>query len=195
MPPVIKFSWIANTSQPNETKNWKPNSLGRSVFYTLWANKLTSSSYQGSEKCMMFSTCHCWSRTPPGRGGWMKKRWNWTTVIMKSTKWRLFATARSMRESQQAIYRGSTIWYLGKGIRKKKIPGSLHQPFSTLGSSSAHSIRIILRSRQQLLRPSIPHHQWPGQQSNQNQLLSLPNKSEANQLTTPINELKKAELS
>ena len=22
---------------------------------------------------MMFSMCHCWSRTSPGKGGWMKK--------------------------------------------------------------------------------------------------------------------------
>ena len=45
-----------------------------------------------------------------------------------------------LRESQnQVIYQVSTIWFLGKVIQKKKIPGSLHRPFSTLGSSSARS--------------------------------------------------------
>ena len=118
---------------------------------------------------MTFFTCHYWSRTPPGRGGWMKTRRNWTPVTMRaeSTRWRQFVTARSMRESQRVIYQGSTIWFLGKVIQKKKIPGSLHRPFSTLGSSSARSTKIIRTSRQRPLRPSTLHHRWPGQPSSQ----------------------------
>ena len=40
--------------------------------YTRWESKHTSSSYQRSGKFMMFFTCHYWSRTPPGRGGWTR---------------------------------------------------------------------------------------------------------------------------
>ena len=46
-------------------------------------------------------------------------------------------TARSMQENQRVIYQSSTIWFFTKVIQKKKIPESLHRPFSTLGSSSA----------------------------------------------------------
>ena len=89
----------------------------------------------------LFSTYHCWSRTSPGRGGWMKTRQNWMSVMMRaeSMKWRQFEIARFMRESQRVIYQGSTIWFLGKVIQKKKIPGSLYRSFSTLESSSACS--------------------------------------------------------
>ena len=108
---------------------------------------------------MMFSTFHCWSRTPPGRGGWMRttqRNWMPATMRAESTKWRRFVTARSMRRSQnQIIYRGSTIWYHGGIIRKKKIPGGQLQRFSTLGSSSAHSTTIIQISRQ---RPPRHRH-------------------------------------
>ena len=146
-----------------------------------------------------FSTCHCWSRTPPGRGGWMRTtRRNWTpvTMIAVSMRWRQFVTARSMRESQnQVIYQVSTIWFLGKVIQKKKIPGSLHRPFSTLGSSSARSTKIIRTSRQRPLRPSTLHHRWPGQPSSQQPSQRLRNKSEANhQAIALTNELKKTEL-
>ena len=54
---------------------------------------------------------------------------------------------------------GSTIWYLGKDIQKKKTPENHTQLFNTLKSSSADSIVIILKNRQQTLRPSTPHHQ------------------------------------
>ena len=77
----------------------------------------------------MFFTYHCWSRTPPRRGKWMKKsdKWSLMQVTMKveSIKWRQFGTARSMQKSQnQVIYQVSTIWSHEKGIQKKKIPGS-----------------------------------------------------------------------
>ena len=129
-------------------------------------------------------------------------RRNWTPVTMKavSTRWRQFVTAPSMRESQkQVIYQGSTIWFLGKVIQKKKIPGSLHRPFSTLGSSSARSTKIIRTSRQRPLRPSTLHHRWPGQPSSQqpSQRLDqrLRNKSEVDhQARALTNELKKTEL-
>ena len=115
------------------------------------------------------------------------------TMRLVSTRWRQFVTALSMQESQnQVIYQGSTIWFFEKVIQKKKISGSLHRPFSILGSSSARSIGIILTSRQWLLRPLTLHHRCPsqslGQRSNQQ------NKSKANQSIAPTNELKRTEL-
>ena len=113
-----------------------------------------------------------------------------------SMKWRQFVTARSIQQSQRVIYQDSTIWFLGKVIQKKKIPGSLHRPFSTLGSSSARSTKIIRTSRQRPLRPSTLHHRWPGQPSSQqpsqrsNQRLR--NESEADQPTAPTSKLKRA---
>ena len=99
------------------------------------ANKPANSNYRGSERFMMFSTCYCWSRTPPGKGGWMRTtQRDWTpAMITESTKWRLFETARSMRENQNQaiIYRGFTTWFHENIIRKKKIPGSQLQLFST----------------------------------------------------------------
>ena len=120
----------------------------------------------------------------------------------ESTRWKQFVTARSMQESQRVIYQGYTIGFLGKVIQKKKIPKSLHRPFSILGSSSARSIRTILTSRQRPLKLSTLHHRWPGQPSGQrlqnesevdqqpNQLQGSRNKSEADQ----PNELKRTEL-
>ena len=144
----------------------------------------------------MFSTCHCWSRILPRRGGWMKKsdKWSLTQVSMKarSTKWRQFGTARSMRESQnQVIYQVSTIWSHGKDIQRKRIPGSQLQPSSTSKSSSARSTRTILTSRPRLLLLLTPHHQWLDRQSSQ---LGLLNESEDNQLTVLTNELKSTKL-
>ena len=144
---------------------------------------------------MIFSTCHCWSRTPPGRGGWTKKsdKWSSTQVTMKaeSTKWRQFGTARSMRESQnQVIYQVSTIWSHGKHIQRKRIPGSQLQWSSTSGSSSACSTTTTLTSQSQLLLLLTSHHRWLDQQSSQ---LDLPNESEDNQPTALTNELKRTE--
>ena len=144
----------------------------------------------------MFSTCHCWSKTPPRRGGWTKKLDKWslmsTTMIVESTKWRQFGTARSMQGSQnQVIYQVSTIWSHEKDIQRKKIPGSQLQRFSTSESSSARSTRIILTSQPQLLLLSTSHHRWLDQQLSPR---SLPNESEDDQPTAPTNELKRTEL-
>ena len=112
----------------------------------------------------MFSICHCWSRTPQGRGGWTRTRRNWTpaTMIAGNTSWKQFGTARSMRENQnRVIYQASTTWCLGKGTRRKRIPGSQPQRSSTLESSSARSTRTTLTSRRRLLLQSTPHHRWP----------------------------------
>ena len=149
---------------------------------------------------MTFFTCHCWSMTPPGRGGWIRTQRNWTPArIAVSTRWRQFVTALSMRESQQVIYQDSTIWFLGKVIQKKKIPGSLTQRSNTLGSSSARSTRTILTSRQRSLRPSTLHHRWPGQPSSQqpsqrsDQRLRNESKFD-HQARALTNELKRTEL-
>ena len=149
---------------------------------------------------MMFSTFHYWSRTSLRKGKWMKKsdKWSLTQLTMKaeSTKWRQFETAWSMRESQnQVIYQVSIIWSHGKDIQRKKIPRSQLQRSSTSESSLACSTKTILISQQRLLLLLTPHYRWLDRQSDrQSSCLSLPNKSEDNQLTTLINELKKTEL-
>ena len=152
--------------------------MDRSECSILSGNKYTSWSFPKNGKFMMFSMCHCWSRTLQGRDKWTRTRRNWTpaTMIVGNTRWKQFGTARSMQESQnQVTYQVSTIWCLGKGIQKKKIPGSQPQRSSTLESPSACSTRIILTSRQQLLLPSTPHHRWLDQQPGPP---SLSNKSE-----------------
>ena len=144
----------------------------------------------------MFSTCYCWSRTPPREGGWMKKsdKWSSTQVTMKagSRKWRQFGTARSIRESQnRVIYQVSIIWSYEKDIQRKRIPRNQLQWSSTSESSSACSIKTILTSRPRLLLLSTPHHRWLDRQSSR---LDLPNESEDNQPTALTNELKRTEL-
>ena len=149
---------------------------------------------------MMFSTCHCWNKTPPGRSGWIKKSDKWSsmpaTIIARSTKWRQFETARSMRESQnQVIYQVSTIWSHKKDIQKKRIPGSQLQRSSTSESSSARSTRIILTSQPRLLLLSTPHHRRLDRQlDRQSSRRSLSNESEDDQPTALTNELKRTEL-
>ena len=145
---------------------------------------------------MIFSTYHCWSKTPPRKSGWMKKsdKLSLTQVTMKvrSTKRRQFRTVRSIQESQnQVIYQVSTIWSHRKNIQRKRIPGSQLQRSSTSESSSAHSTRTILTSQPRLLLLSTPHHRWPDRQSSQ---LGLPNESEDDQPTALTNELKRTEL-
>ena len=143
---------------------------------------------------MMIFMCHCWSRTLSGRGGWIRTtQRNWTpAMIAESTSWRQFGTARFMRESQnQVIYQGSTIWYLEKGIRRKKILESVHWQFNTLGNRSVHSIKIISISQQRPLRPLTLHHQWLDHLPSP---LAPRSKSEADQPTTLTNELKRPEL-
>ena len=145
---------------------------------------------------MMFSMCHCWSRTPPGRGGWMKKsdKWSLMQVTMEagSTKWRQFGTARSMRESQnQVTYQVSIIWSHRKDFQRKRIPESQLQWSSISESSLARSTRTIFTSRPRLLLLSTLHHRWPDRQSSR---LGLPNESKDDQPTALTNELKKTEL-
>ena len=121
-----------------------------------------------SGESMMFSMCHYWNKTLQGRGGYMRRtRRNWTPVIIaRNTRWKQFGTARSMQKSQNRVtYQAFTTWCFGKGIQKKKIPGSQPQRFSTLESSSACSIRTTLTSRRRLLLQSTPHHRWLDQPS------------------------------
>ena len=144
---------------------------------------------------MTFSTCHCWSKTPPGRGGWMRALhgWNLKRVMAKvtSTRLREFGTAQSMRGSQKmAIYQDSITWCRRKATQKKKIPGSLHQLCNTFGSLSAPSTRRIRTSQSQPHLPSTLLHQWPDQQS------SSPNESMPDQpkSTAIVSALKRTEL-
>ena len=144
----------------------------------------------------MFSTCHYWSKTPPGRGGWMKKSDKWSsiqvTVKAGSMKWRQFGTVRSMQKSQnQVIYQVSIIWSHGKDNQRKRIPGNQLQPSSTSESSSARSTKTILTSRPRLLLLSTPHPRWLDRHSSR---LDLLNESEDDQPTALTNELKRTEL-
>ena len=127
----------------------------------------------------------------------MKKsdKWSLTQVTMKvgNKKWRQFGIAWSMRESQKVIYQDYIIWFLGKGIRRKRIPGSQLQQFSTSGSSSTYCTRIILTSRQRLLLLLTSHHRGLDQQLSPLSL-RLPNKSEVDQPIALTNELKSTEL-
>ena len=138
---------------------------------------------------MTFSMCHCWNKTPQGRGKWMMRTWSWTpSTKTRNIKWRQFGIARSMQESQNwVIYQVSTIWFHGKDIRKKRIPGNQPQQSNTSESLSAHSTRIILISRPRLFRLLTLHHRWLDQQPSPR---SLPNKSKDDQPTALTNELK-----
>ena len=110
----------------------------------------------------MFFTCHCWSRTPPGRGGWTRMwRNSRPAALTRSTRWKGFGTVRSMRRSQQQVtYRASTTWYHGRVTLRKRTPGSLHRQYNTSGSWSAPFTKIILISQRQPLLPPILRLQW-----------------------------------
>ena len=80
-------------------------------------------------------------------------------------------TARSTQKSQQqGNCQGSTIWFCGKAILRRRIPGSLHRQFSTFEGSSPPTTKTIQKSQQRHLTPSIRLRQWlghplhPGQQ-------------------------------
>ena len=143
--------------------SWRQSSLDRSESSILSENKHTNWSFPRSGESIMFSMCHCWNKTPQGRGGYIRRtRRNWTLVtIAGNTRWKQFGTARSIRESQnRAIYQVSTIWFHGRNIQRKKIPGSQPQRSSILESISAHSSRTTLISRWQHLLQSTLHHRW-----------------------------------
>ena len=80
-----------------------------------------------------------------------------TTRSMKSMA---FGTARSMPESQQDSYQGSTIWSCRKATLRRRIPGSLHRRSNTFKGSSPPTTKTIQRNRQRHLLPSIRPHQW-----------------------------------
>ena len=71
-----------------------------------------------------------------------------------------------MQKSQnQAIYQASTIWFYGKDIRKKRIPGSQPRRYNIFKSCLASFITTIPTSRQQRLLLLIPPPSWQNQQS------------------------------
>ncbi len=75
-----------------------------------------------------YSTSHCWSRTPPGRGGWMRRPLSWSLK-------QVTATARNSRQcglrkrvgrpTTRTLLLDSTTWSRGKATLRKKTPGSL----------------------------------------------------------------------
>ena len=100
-------------------------------------------------------------------------------------------SAVSTRESESGHLPG--LYYL---ISWKRYPKEENtwEPISAvehLISSSARSTKIILTSQPRLLLLLTPHHRWLDRQSRP---CSLPNESEDNQVTAPINELKRTEL-
>ena len=178
MPLMIKFGWTANISRLNVTASWRQSSLGRSGYSILLGSEHTSWSFLGSREFMIFSTCHCWSKILLGRGRWIKKSDKWrsipATMMAGNTKWRQFGTVRFRQESQKVIYQDYTIWYLGKDIRKKKIPRNQLQQSSISKGSSARFRKIILISQLQFFLLLTLHHWWLDWQSSS---LSFPNKS------------------
>ena len=72
--------------------------------------------------------------------------YNWISSLrlatIRSTRLQAFETARSMPESQQNSYQGSTIWFCRKATLKKRIPGSLHWQSSTFESLSSPTTKI-----------------------------------------------------
>ena len=158
------FGWIASISRLSTTGSWRQSFLGRSGSSTLLGSKVTSESFLGIGKFMMFSICHCWNRTSQGkRGSFQCQSFSWATI--RSTRWKLSKTVQSMQKSQnQGIYQVFTIWFHWKDIEKKKTSGSQPQPSSILESLSARSIKTILTSRQWLFLLSIAYHQWLDQQ-------------------------------
>ena len=75
---------------------------------------------------------------------------------------------------------------------KKKTAGSPSQHFNTLGNWSDRSTKIILKSQQQSLRPSIPLRQWLVLQSSQRPSLPL-SRNEADQPIASTNKPKRIE--
>ena len=89
----------------------------------------------------------------------------------RSMRLMAFGTARSMPKSQQQVScQGSTIWSRRKATLRKRIPGSLHRRSSTFEGLSPPTTKIIQKSQQRHLTPSIQLRRWlghplyPGQQ-------------------------------
>ena len=99
-----------------------------------------------------------------------------TTRSMRSMA---FGTAQSMPRSQQANYQGFTIWSCGKATLKKQILRNLHRQSSTFEHSLLSTTKIIQKSWQQHLPPSIRlcqglgHLLYPGQQPSPQQLQQI----------------------
>ncbi len=143
----------------------------------------------------MYSTCHYWSRTLPGRGKWTTKLCQSqkrnsrleTTRIMRSKQ---SSTARCTANRQTIKCQASTTLFRGKATQKKKILGSPHRQLYTSGNWSTPSIRSIRKSQQRPLHPWTLLHQWPGQRF-QNKSR---NKSAAVQAKEPISEAESSAL-
>ena len=73
-----------------------------------------------------------------------------------------FKTMRSTLGSQQNSYQGFIIWFYGKTILKKRIPGSLYWQSSTFEGLSLPITKITQKSQQQHPFPSIQPYQWLG---------------------------------
>ena len=102
--PATKFGWTVNTSKTSRIGSWRLSSLDRSKSYNRWGSRLTSLSYQKSGESMMFSTCHCWSRTPLGRNGWTRQH-NWISRLTttRSTKWKKSGPVQCMQWSRKRV--------------------------------------------------------------------------------------------
>ena len=114
---------------------------------------------------MTFSIYPSQSITSQGRVGLTRRQRksqnSKPAAITKSTRWRVFATARFTPGSQkQATYQASSNWYAGKTTQKAKAPGNLHQQCSNSGNRLASSIRTNPINQQQPLCLQI----WPCQQ-------------------------------
>ena len=96
--------------------------------------------------------------------------WNSRLATTKSMRSKVFGTVRSMPRNQQANYQGFTIWSCEKATLRRRIPESPYWQSSTFKGSSLPITKIIQKSRQRHLTPSIRLRRWlghplyPGQQ-------------------------------
>ena len=83
-------------------------------------------------------------------------------VTTRDMRLMVFRTARfTPKSQQQGNCQGSTIWFCGKAILRRRILGSLHWQSSTFKGLSPPTTKTIQKSRQQHLPASIRLHQRP----------------------------------
>ena len=133
----------------------------------------------------------------------IRTRQNWTQMTkMRSTKWRHFRIARSIRESQnQAIYQASTIWFLGKGYLEeentwesastvqhlRKLISSFHKNYSDKSTAifpaidtispmarpTAKPIEFLKQKQEQLIRRTTKCDKWDNKEESKSVWFSI----------------------
>ena len=94
-------------------------------------------------------TYPCWNKIPQRKSKWMMRSWISSSRLatIRSIRLMAFEIVRSMPESQQDSYKGSTIWFCGKATLRRRIPRSLYWQSSTFKGLSPPTTRTIQRSQ------------------------------------------------